>query len=202
MSNDPDPETRRGTTIDPSIARVAVDWGYSVRDAHLLEAERAKLLPEFQAWASEHTSDISTSRGVLPGWTLEQCALRWVARSGVDVPDCPIPSPGWSQAREIAMDTETDIRVSDTALLTSGAVTLTVSRDLNLEIEPLGTRREASTIPAGELHVVDGSAFVAGNGLEISYATPTLLRDYIAALSLVADLLETSEANEDHEGDQ
>ena len=169
-----------------------LNWGHAVRDVHLLEAERVKLLPEFQSWAREQTSGRSTDLEPVPTWTLEECAQKWVADNGVDVPDCPIPSPTWSQAREITMDGDSEIRVRDSAVVTAGSVNLTIAHEFSLVLDTHEWPDGSHVDSAGELFTDDGALVMSGKLLEIPDATPAMLRDYSAALALAADLLETS----------
>lgn len=164
-----------------------LDWGIAVRDAFLLERERVKHLPEFIEWAENTVrSDAQTENGWIPGWTMDDCARRWVEHNGVDLPACPIPVPSWAQAREVKWDGN-EVSVTDSTIVTVEDVVLHAQRMTSLVIDtgdwPDGSRTDC----AGELFTDSDVYVIAGKEIEISAATPEKLRNYSIALALLAD---------------
>ena len=101
-------------------------WAADYRLHWELEKERVKGLPEFQEWAATVvTADKQTDDGWVPGWSVDDCARKWVETYGFDFPQPPIATPAWADPAytfEANSGNETQIRAQGEIVLSEGRI--------------------------------------------------------------------------------
>lgn len=97
-----------------------VAWAEEVSMAWALEDLRVRYVPEFREWAETTVKpDTKTDDGWIPGWTIDDCARKWMSHNGFPYPQLPFDLPGWVTNVEVEWDhlegvqvwLETDIQI-------------------------------------------------------------------------------------------
>ena len=82
-----------------------VAWAEEVTMAWALEDLRVCDMPEFREWAQATARpDTKTDNGWIPGWTIDDCARKWISHNGFPYPQLPFELPGWVTNVEVEWD--------------------------------------------------------------------------------------------------
>lgn len=127
--------------------------------------------PEFQEWAERAvTEPVETPNGWIPGWSMDDCARKWVDHHGIKYSEPPFPRPSWADTLDVSAPTPNEVTLiytGDHPLGEFHALTLdtvvcisTESVDVQGEarIEGLG---ESIEFPLDQLEVVASAVELA-----------------------------------------